>query len=164
MKKTVIKFAKNRLVSVLVLSLLFAAFSQAQSNKEEVEYLQAIFGMEKKAAIAEFIKVDANAPFWAIYDAYEAERKQLGKERLNILEKYANNYGNMADVVTDDLIKQMQVQKKSLDKLIDTYYKKMNKSSGSKTAAQFYQFENYVLSAVRLEVLESIPFIGELDN
>lgn len=152
-----------------VISLLFAVtFGQssfAQSNAEEIDYIQSVVGMEKKAALAEFLAIEKDASFWAIYDAYETERKELGKSRISLLENYANNYeAGMADEVTDDIIKQMQAQKKALDVLIDQYYKKIRKDSGAKVAAQFYQFENFVLSAVRLEILASIPFIGELDN
>jgi hypothetical protein len=38
----------------------------------------------------------------------------------------------------------------------------MSKTVGIKPAAQFYQLENYLLSAIRLEILDNIPFIGEI--
>ncbi|MGB5692473.1 MAG: hypothetical protein WBM43_07715, partial [Flavobacteriaceae bacterium] len=76
---------------------------------------------------------------------------------------YANNYGAMNDEKTDELMKAVRTQKKSLDKLIDKYYKKIKKSSGSKIAAQFYQLENYILGAIRLEILDNIPFFDEFD-
>ena len=69
----------------------------------------------------------------------------------------------MTDEKAEELMKQIMKQKKSLDKLIDKYYKKTKKTSGVKDAAQFYQIENYILSAIRLQILDSIPFIGELD-
>jgi len=152
------------LVVALFIAAVFGQTTIAQSNAEEIDYVQSVVGMEKKAAIAGFLGIESDASFWALYDAYETERKELGKKRIGLLEKYANNYVDMSDEVASDLIKQMQAQKKSLDVLIDQYYKKIHKDSGAKVAAQFYQFENYVLSAVRLEILESIPFIGELDN
>ena len=64
---------------------------------------------------------------------------------------------------TDELMKAVMAQKKSLDKLIDKYYKKIKKSSGSNVAAKFYQLENYILGAVRLEILGTIPFFDEFD-
>ena len=57
----------------------------------------------------------------------------------------------------------MEKQKKSLDKLIFKYYKKMKKTAGTKPAAQFYQLEYYFLNAIRMDLLDNIPFIGELD-
>ena len=163
MKNNFLSRIYGQVLVALSLSLLLSSVLSAQVNKEEVEYIQAVIGMQKKVAFAEFTQLDIDDPLWAIYDMYETERMELGKTRLDLLEKYANNYVDMGDVVTDDLIKRMQTQKKSLDKLIDQYYKKIKKASGSKVAAQFYQFENYVLSAIRNEILENIPFIGELD-
>jgi hypothetical protein len=51
-----------------------------------------------------------------------------------------------------------------VDGLIVTYYNKIKKSVGSKQAAQFYQIEGYLLSATRIYILGSIPFIDELEK
>ena len=53
---------------------------------------------------------------------------------------------------------------KPIATLFYTYYKKIKKSSGSKEAAQFYQLENYILSAIRLEILSNIPFFDEFED
>ena len=163
MKRNFLNSICGRAIPVIFLAMVLSTMVNAQSDKDEVEYIQAVIGMQKKVAFAEFTQLDNNDPLWELYDMYEIQRMELGRTRLDLLEKYANNYVDIGDVVTDDLIKRMQIQKKSLDKLIDQYYKKIKKASGSKVAAQFYQFENYILSAIRLEVLESIPFIGELE-
>lgn len=163
MKRIFLNSICGRAIPVIFLAMVLSTMVNAQSDKDEVEYIQAVIGMQKKVAFAEFTQLDNNDPLWELYDMYEIQRMELGRTRLDLLEKYANNYVDIGDVVTDDLIKRMQIQKKSLDKLIDQYYKKIKKASGSKVAAQFYQFENYILSAIRLEVLESIPFIGELE-
>ena len=47
----------------LTLALLVIPISMsAQSNVEEVDYIQSIFGMEKKAIVADFIKLDDDNP------------------------------------------------------------------------------------------------------
>ena len=142
---------------------LVAMTANSQSLKEEVDYYQSIFGMAKKDVVASFVEVEepVAVAFWTLYDEYEVSRKELGKIRLELLIAYAENYLTMDATVTDELILAMATQKKNLDKLIVKYYKKMKKSAGVKPAAQFYQLENYFLSAIRLEILESIPFIGE---
>ena len=163
MKNKLSRFSNSKGIIALCLILIFSTALSAQSNKEEVDLYQSMFGMQKKEMIASFVELDSNSPFWVDYDAYELERKALGQKRLALLSDYAENYLSLSDEKTDDLIKQMQVQKKSLDKLIDKYYKKVKKTSGSKVAAQFYQIENYILTAVRSEILDGIPFFGELD-
>jgi hypothetical protein len=153
----------KKLLIVAIVLLSTAGF--AQSNKEDIEIIQSLYGKEKKAIVAEFIVLEGaqKDAFWKLYDEYETKRKELGKQRVALLEKYAANYATMDDATTDQVIKEMTSLGAKTDKLIATYYGKMKKSSGVKSAAQFVQIEEYVLSVVRASIMESIPFIGQLD-
>jgi hypothetical protein len=157
---------KNILIlfGAILMAMAFVQTTNAQSNKEETEFMQSIFGMEKKAIVAEFLKIDSSNPFWVLYDEYETKRKELGKERINTLTNYVDNYDNLADDKYDEVVASMISLRKSNDKLIDTYYKKIKKASGSKIAAQFFQLENYFLSEIRSAVMQEIPYIGEFDK
>ena len=150
---------------LLLAALLISSVSFAQSNTEDVDLIQSIYGMEKKAIVADFISLDGaqGDAFWDLYDDYEMERKAFGKERIALLEKYAYNYGTMDDETTDSIINEMNKLGAKTDKLISKYYKKMKKPAGVKAAAQFVQIEAYLLSVTRASILENIPFIGELD-
>ena len=45
---------------ILIIAVSFiASFTYAQSDKEEIDLMQAAFGMNKKAAVAEFVKPSA---------------------------------------------------------------------------------------------------------
>ena len=138
----------------------------AQSNKEDVDMIQAIYGKQKKEITAACIIVaDAKKDaFWKIYDAYETERKALGKQRIKLLEKYANTYDTLGNKSTDAIIKQTMTLQKSTDGLIAKYYDKIMKGVGVKPAAQFYQLESYLLSETRAFIMSNIPFIGELEK
>lgn len=157
---------KYTLFIVGAILMIFASIktSNAQSNTEEVDFVQSIFGMEKKAVVADFLNVDSTDPFWSVYDEYELKRKELGKKRINLLTRYVDNYTSMGDADYDDIIKNMISLRKSTDKLLDSYYTKVKKVSGSKTAAQFFQIEEYILIEIRATILEGIPYIGEFDN
>jgi hypothetical protein len=159
MKKNILIF-----FGAMLLAMTFVQTTNAQSNKEETEFMQSIFGMEKKAIVAEFLKLESANPFWVLYDEYETKRKELGKERINTLTNYVENYDNLADDKYDDVVASMISLRKSNDKLVDTYYKKIKKASGSKVAAQFFQLENYFLSEIRSAIMEEIPYIGEFDK
>jgi hypothetical protein len=149
----------------IVAAVLISASTFAQSNKEDVDYIQAIYGKEKKSIVAEFIKLDGKAKddFWKLYDEYEVKRKELGRRRISLLEKYTSGYSTLDDSSTDDLTKEMIDLGKKTDDLISSYYGKIKKASGVKAAAQFVQIESYLVSIVRANILENIPFIGELD-
>ncbi len=148
----------------LLLSLLFSGISVfSQSNLEEIEFYQSLFGMEKKAIVSSFISLEGEAAeaFWIQYDEYESARKLNGQKRLELLGKYANSYLNLDDATSDALVSESMKINKEHSKLISKYYKHMKKAAGSKAAAQFYQLENYFHSAIRTSLMEEIPFIGE---
>jgi hypothetical protein len=149
----------------ILLSICFSTAVVAQSNKEDVDFIQSIYGKEKKTIVADFIKLEGaqKDAFWKLYDQYETERKELGKKRVALLEKYAANYGAMSDADISKNIKETAALGVQTDKLIATYHKKIEKAAGAKAAAQFFQIEVYLLSQIRAAILESIPFIGELD-
>ena len=89
---------------VLLIAVLFlASFAYSQSNKEEVDLMQAAFGMDKKAAVADFVKPTAaqKDAFWKLYDEYETQRKVLGKQRIALLEQYADQYQTMTSEQAD---------------------------------------------------------------
>jgi hypothetical protein len=159
MKKSILSF-----LSVLFISLLFSQTINAQTNKEETDFFQSIFGMEKKAIVAEFLNIDDTNPFWTLYDEYETERKELGQARLILLTSYVENYDVLTNDQYDEVIADMITLRKSTDKLMDRYHKKIKKASGSKIAAQFFQIEGYFLTQIRAAIFEEIPYIGEFDN
>ena len=152
---------------LLVVSFVCAGIlSKAQSNKEDIDMIQAMYGKEKKEIVAGFIKLEGaqKDAFWKLYDQYEAERKALGRRRIALIEKYANVYDSLTDQRMDAIMKEMFFLGTQTDKLIETYYNKMKLPAGYKAAGQFSQLESYLLSMVRVSLLESIPFFGELDK
>jgi hypothetical protein len=155
---------KKLLLTTAMVALAFLVFSQ--SNKEEVDLEQAMFGKDKKAMAAEFIQLEGaqKDAFWLTYDEYESKRKALGKKRIDLLNKYVDSYATLDDAATDNIIREMMSLQAQTDKLIATYYGKVKKGSGVKAAAQFYQFENYILAAIRSAIMENIPLIGEFDR
>ena len=151
MKKYILIFAAS----------LMATFTYAQSNKEEVDLVQAAFGMDKKAAVAEFVKPSPaqKDAFWKLYDEYETQRKDLGKQRIELLNQYANQYKTMTSEQADAWTKKVIDLQKKTDNLIVTYYGKVKGISDGIVATQFYQFENYVLVVIRAQILDAIPFV-----
>jgi hypothetical protein len=147
---------------ILLLTALFmASFAYTQSSKEEVDLLQAAFGMDKKAIVMEFVKPsDAQkAAFWKLYDEYETARKDLGKQRIELLAQYADQYLTMTSEQADAWTKKVIDLQKKTDNLIVTYYGKVKAVSDGVVATQFYQIENYILTAIRAEILENVPFL-----
>ena len=109
---------------LLIIAVIFmASFTHAQTNAEEVDLLQAAFGMEKKMIVASFVtptEAQKDA-FWRVYDEYEAQRKELGKQRIELLNQYAEQYENLtSDQASVWTARVIDLQKKT-DKLIIKY-------------------------------------------
>jgi hypothetical protein len=146
---------------VIVTALFMASFASAQSNKEEVDLMQAAFGMDKKAAVAEFVTPSASQKdaFWKLYDEYETQRKELGKQRISLLEQYANQYKTLTSEQADAWTKKVMDLQKKTDNLITTYYGKVRTATDGIVALQFYQMENYILAGIRAQILDQVPFV-----
>jgi hypothetical protein len=149
---------KYILISV---ALFLASFVYSQTNKSEVDLIQAAIGMAKKDAVKEYVQVpDAQKDaFWQLYDEYETQRKELGKQRIDLLVQYSKEYRSMTNEQADAWIKNVIELQGKTDKLIVTYFKKIKKATDPIVATQFYQIENYILSIVRMKVLNEIPLV-----
>ncbi|MCK5766540.1 MAG: hypothetical protein KAH26_11175, partial [Bacteroidales bacterium] len=93
---------------ILIIAGLFAAvFTYAQSNTEEIDLIQSLYGIEKKAIVEEFVQpvAENRVPFWEVYDAYEVERKTLGKERIVLLEEFGEKFESLTNEEADAFMK-----------------------------------------------------------
>jgi uncharacterized coiled-coil DUF342 family protein len=151
---------KKSITAIILTLVAFSSF--AQSAETEVEILQEAFGLDKKVAVANFMELGDDAEsFWNLYDEYEAERKNLGKSRIKVIEEYAQEYPNISDEKILELFERSTDIKKSFDKLQNTYFNRMRKEIGVSKAAQFWQLESYFNSMIQANIYSRIPFIGE---
>jgi len=151
---------KKLITSLVLVVLANTAFTQ--SIQTEIEIIQEAFGLDKKLAVANFMELGENAQsFWKLYDEYEAERKELGANRINIIADYARSYPTISDEKIEDLFKRTQAFKKSYAKLQKSYFKRMKKEVGVSVAAQFWQLESFFNAMIQAEIYTQIPFIGE---
>ena len=141
--------------------LFMVSLGYTQSNKEEIDFLQAAFGMEKKTIVAGFVQPsdEQKDAFWTLYDEYETQRKELGRERIDLMTQYADQYLAMTDEQADDWTRKVIDLQKKTDKLIVTYYEKVREATDGIVATQFYQIENYILVMIRMEILDQVPFV-----
>ena len=152
---------------ILVAIIAVIAFGvKAQSNKEEIDLMQSVYGMQKKELISKHMKIEAGKSdlFWKMYDEYEVARKAIGLKRVKNIELYAEKYENLTGEDADVLVKASMDIQKSFISLWEKTYKNMAKSISPVTAAQFIQAEMFFESMVRQELSMDIPLIGEFDE
>lgn len=142
-------------------ALVMIGIANAQSNKEEIDFMQSIFGMEKKALVADFMDLDAakQDAFWKLYDEYEITRKEYGRQRIDLLNKYAANYESMSSETADAWMNDVIKLSTSTDKLLVSYYKKVKKVTDPVTALKFWHVESYILNSIRQGIVSELPFV-----
>ena len=138
----------------------------AQSNKEDIDLIQAAYGKDKKTLVSVYMNIKAkdSVAFWKTYDEYEGKRKALGRERIQLIQKYADQYNNLTDAQATQLANASFSNDAKYNTLNQTYFTKFSTVIGGKNAAKLFQLEGYLQNAVRGAIMDQIPFIGELDK
>ncbi|KAF2509492.1 MULTISPECIES: hypothetical protein [Flavobacterium] len=152
----------------LIFIMAIATFSvHAQSSfKEDVEVLQSLYGKSKSDLVKQYMNLSDTqaAAFTKVYDNYETERKALGQTKFQLINDYAANYATLTDAKADELAKGTLKNHIAYEKLYEKTYNQAKKAIGAINAAKFIQLEVYLQTIIRSEILEAIPFIGELDK
>lgn len=149
-----------RLHPFLVVFFLFISSSllNAQSNEDELQFMQSIYGMEKRDVVDAFLELSDTETneFWRLYDEYEAKRKELGKKRFELVNKYVDQHGKVSSANADTFMKEAIQLRNKNNSLLDSYYKKIKSRTDPVVAMQFYQIERYLSDLIRIEILEEI--------
>ncbi len=142
---------------------LSIGISYGQDFTSEIDFFQSAYGLEKKGIVENFMNLSGEkaTAFWEVYNAYEADRKEIGKARISNLSTYSEIYDNITDEQADEITKKLLSNRTSQEKLYKSYFGKMKKVIGAKGALQFIQLEVYLQTAISFSILEAIPFVGE---
>jgi Spy/CpxP family protein refolding chaperone len=151
----------------LVLALVFIAVSTiyAQPNKDEINYIQSTWGMEKRDIVKKHMDLsdEESKEFWEVYEKYEVSRKTLGEERIKTIADYANNVVEITDEKAEELVLKMLSNQTKLLELESTTYYQMREVISPIKATQFIQLENYLDTVLRMKIMEQLPLVGEIN-
>lgn len=153
-------------VLTVLFSLVVVSVS-AQMTKDDINLIQAIYGKDKRDLMESYMQFKDTAKaayFWKTYDNYETERKALGQQYVAIMQDYANNYSTLTDAKADGLITRAAANNAGFESLYKKYYGILKPRIGALKASQFLQLESYLRSVVKVNILNQIPFIGEIDR
>ncbi|MDI1353797.1 MAG: hypothetical protein PSX36_02680 [bacterium] len=80
---------KNVLVLFAVVCSIVGA--KAQQEKDEIQMIQSMWGMEKRTMVTDYMKFTAAeaTAFWPLYDAFQTDLRKLGSDRIMIINDYA---------------------------------------------------------------------------
>jgi len=151
---------------LLLLAVAFSSATFAQSTlKDDIDVVQSVYGKSKSELVKQYMALSGTqaTDFAKIYEAYEAERKKLGEEKINLINQYATDYATLTDAKADVIVKGVMKNNTAYDKLYASYYEKVKKAIGAINATKFIQLEIYLQTEIRSSLQNAIPFVGELE-
>lgn len=153
----------------MVLSMCFLmsfGVSLAQSSiDDEVTLIQSAFGKDKKMIVDAYMDLPENVSpgFWNIYEAYEAERQALSRDRIKLINDYLNEYESIGNEQAENFAIRSLKNDVALSKLHAKYFKKFKKVTSAVDAAKFLQIDIYIHNTIRNALQQELPFIGEFN-
>jgi hypothetical protein len=148
MKNAIIFFAAFLLVSTLL-----------NAQPTETELVRSAFKLEKKEQVASFMRLrDSDAAkFWPIYNEYETSRSAIGDRRIKLLQQYATAYEKRDTAAAEKLWKESSAIQRSEISLREKYADILRKRISSSVALNFFMVEDYISTAVKVQLYNSIP-------
>lgn len=155
----------KHLLLIAILAISSTAFAQG-TMKQDIDLVQSLYGKSKQELVSAYMMLQEPqaAEFWKMYNAYEAERKVLGEKRIKLIDDYVANFETLTDAKADELVKASSDNNIAFEKLLVKYYGKAKKIVGAIHAAKFVQLENALMTAIKGEIQNTIPFVGEIDR
>ncbi|MCA0931924.1 hypothetical protein LCM02_05635 [Lutimonas saemankumensis] len=153
----------KKLTYLIAAFLVFNMSFAQDSASEEIQMVQELFGQEKRMIIEDNVDLTGvdGVAFWKLYDEYEAQRQDLGKAKLELLQKYTTKQGDLTNAQAKDLLMEAVPLRTSEDKLILNYTKRIEKATSALVSVQFYQIEHYISDGIRFAILNNIDFIQD---
>jgi hypothetical protein len=111
--------------------MFLSMFAFAQIQDGDLKLLQQYYGTEKMAVVKDYMALTPaqDSVFWDDYNSYESARMELGKRRIQLIEKYAKDLMALNADNATEMINEANAIDVEFKKLQKTYYKKMSKKS-----------------------------------
>ena len=152
---------KKTILFAFLLAIGFQSFSQVSSTEQEL--IKSYFKLTKMALVenAMALSEENGAIFWPLYKQYDVEASKLNQYRIDYLNDYVAQVDNITNEQVDAFLKQANAYNKKMTSLKSKYYKQMKKELSSKIAIRFMLVEEYIQTAVKYELLETLPWVGD---
>jgi hypothetical protein len=152
---------------ILLVLFTFCTFlAIAQTSEAEADAVTQLLNVQKHEAVAKLVSVSGkdSVSFWKIYGEYEAETKPIIKSRIKLYETTARAYSKMKPALADSLAQNYFINRMEQEKRLEIYYKRIKAATNAVIAFEFYQAETYLLTQIRVGIMQQIPTYGELQR
>lgn len=153
-------------IGLLVICAVVTFVANAQTNNDELKFLQDRFGIEKKLLVKEQMNISKadSAKFWALYDEYELFRTEISDKRGENIQLLAKNYNTTDAQLINEMMQNTFNVNLEINKLWQKTYKTMAKELNPTLAAKFIYHEMYYEVLGKKWLVEHIPDIKKLEQ
>jgi uncharacterized membrane-anchored protein YhcB (DUF1043 family) len=154
MKNLLIAFAAMAAFGVADVTL-----AQATNANDDMEMLISQIQTDKRAVVlAAMDMTDAEvAAFTPIYDKYQADLKKQFERAVEMLNKFAANYGAMTDDAAKDIMKDWFKLRDERNATMKKYAKQMDRALPPTKVLQWVQIENKLNALLDVQAASVVP-------
>ena len=136
-----------------------AALAQSTNAKDDTQLLISQIQADKRAVVLSSMQLtDAEvAAFTPIYDKYQADMKKQFESAVEMLNKFAANYGSMTDDAAKDILKDWFKLRDARNDTMEKYAKQMGRALPPTKVLQWVQIENKLNALLDAEAASVIP-------
>jgi hypothetical protein len=135
------------------------ASNEERNTRAYIELLRTDIRKSKSQVLGEVMRLDTDdsQKFWPIYKEFETELTKIGDQIVTVMRTYAENYGNMTDVMADNLATKVLSIEQQRNVLKKKYYDRVKNSMGAGMAMRFLQVENQLERLLDLQLAAQLP-------
>lgn len=136
-----------------------AALAQTTNVKDDTQLLISQIQTDKRAVVLSAMQLtDAEvAAFTPIYDKYQADMKKQFEGAVEMLNKFAANYGSMTDDAAKDILKDWFKLRDARNDTMKKYAKEMGRALPPTKVLQWVQIENKLNALLDVQAASVIP-------
>jgi hypothetical protein len=139
------------------------AHAQANPPGPSLAHAQYMLTLARRDVFETGMRLDDRQKdtFWNIYADFDRQRAELTDQTLRLVRSYTTDY----DTLTNEQARKMMDEAAGIAdkqvKLRRKYADRISKKLGGRVGARFYQIDDYLSTAARLDVLDVLPFVQE---
>jgi hypothetical protein len=143
---------------ISIVSFMFIIGGVFAQQHTEIELIRSQYKLDKKAVVSDYLKLsnDDAAKFWPVYNEYEAERTKIGDRRIKLITDYVNDKHKGDVKSADAMVKESAEIQRMETSLREKYYNKLKTTVSPEVAVNFYQIEDVIATAVKMELWKEL--------
>jgi hypothetical protein len=150
-------------VAAMVVAAPAVAQEPVDNSEQMIELVRTDIQKQRVAIIGDAMQFTADeaAMFWPIYEEYEAERSEIGDQRMALIMDYADHFQTMTDEKAAELGATALGLEEARTALKKKYFQKLQAEMSPVTAARFLQVENQLTMVLDLQIASQVPLISK---